>query len=221
MDPATQTRNRAQSPVEPPRSHEDVLGVILAGGLARRMGGGDKGLVELGGRSLLQRVIDRLEGQVGGLALNANGDPHRFAAYRLPVIADTVAGHPGPLAGILAGLEHAEAAGWSWVATVPVDTPYLPRDLVDRLLTALAGEAAEIACAASGGRVHPVAGLWPVGLIGPLRAALEQDGVRKVDAFASARPRAIASWADVPHDPFLNVNSPADLAELTHARTVE
>ena len=207
--------------IPPPTSHDAVLGVILAGGLARRMGGGDKGLVDLDGRTLLQRVIDRLAGQVGGLVLNANGDPARFAAYRLPVVADTVADHPGPLAGILAGLEHAEAAGWSWIATVPVDTPYLPRDLVDRLLTALAGEAAEIASAASGGRVHPVVGLWPVGLIGPLRAALTQEGVRKVNAFAAVRRRAIARWPVAPHDPFLNVNSPDDLIDVAQGRNVD
>ncbi|WP_420565048.1 molybdenum cofactor guanylyltransferase MobA [Thalassobaculum sp.] len=217
MADTTKTRIEAR----PPRSHDDVLGVILAGGLARRMGGGDKGFADLGGRTLLQRVIDRLEGQVGGLVLNANGDPARFAEYRLPVVADTVADHPGPLAGILAGLAYAEAHGWQWIATAPVDTPYLPRDLVDRLLTALAGEAAEIACVASGGRVHPVVGLWPIGLIGPLRAALEEQGIRKVDAFAGARRRAIATWPVEPYDPFLNVNSPADLFEVAHGMRVD
>ncbi|WPZ32599.1 molybdenum cofactor guanylyltransferase MobA [Thalassobaculum sp. OXR-137] len=200
-------------PTPPPASGDAVLGVILAGGLARRMGGGDKGLVALDGRTLLQRVIDRLEGQVGGLVLNANGDPARFAAYGLPVVGDTVADHPGPLAGILAGLEHAAAGGWDWIATVPVDTPCLPGDLVDRLRVALADEAAEIACAASGGRVHPVVGLWPVTLIGPLRAALA-EGTRKVEAFAGARRRAVAEWPAAPHDPFVNVNAPEDLQRI-------
>ena len=199
----------------PPRSHDDVLAVILAGGLARRMGGGDKGLVDLAGRTLLQRVIDRLEGQVGGLVLNANGAPARFAGYRLAVVADTVADHPGPLAGILAGLEHAASQGWDWILSAPVDTPYLPRDLVGRLIAALAGEAAEIAMAESGGRVHPVVGLWPVSLIGPLRTALVEQEIRKVEAFAGARRRALASWPAEPRDPFVNVNSPDDLRAVS------
>ena len=205
----------------PPHSREDVLGVILAGGLARRMGGGDKGLADLAGKTLLQRVIDRLEGQVGGLVLNANGDPERFADYRLPVVADTVADHPGPLAGVLAGLEYAAAQGWAWIVTAPVDTPYLPRDLVDRLTSALASDAAEIAMAESGGRGHPVVGLWPVTLIDPLRAALVQQGIRKVEAFAASRRRAFALWPSEPRDPFLNVNSLDDLRAVSDAASRE
>lgn len=205
----------------PPDSHEDVLGVVLAGGLARRMGGGDKALVSLGGRSLLSRVIDRIEGQVGGLALNANGDGGRFAAFHLPVVPDSVPDHPGPLAGILAGLDHAAAHRWRWIATVPVDTPFLPRDLVDRLISAVRGEAAEIASASSGGRVHPVVGLWPVALAPALRRAIEARGVRKVDAFAGACRRAVADWSVEPYDPFLNVNSPADLFEVEHGMAID
>ncbi|MDF1794857.1 MAG: molybdenum cofactor guanylyltransferase MobA [Thalassobaculaceae bacterium] len=216
MGETTDTRS-----VPPPISHEDVLGVILAGGLARRMGGGDKGLLDLGGRTLLGRVIDRMEGQVGGLVLNANGDPARFDAYRLPVVADTVADHPGPLAGILAGMEYAAAQGWRWIATVPVDTPYLPRDLVDRLVTVLRGEQAEMACAASGERGHPVIALWPVGLADSLRIALVERGMRRVDAYTESRRRAIARWSVEPHDPFLNVNSPSDLFEVEHGMAVD
>jgi len=205
----------------PPQNHESVLGVVLAGGLARRMGGGDKGLVTLGGRSLLSRVIDRIEGQVGGLVLNANGEASRFAEYRLDVIADSVPDHPGPLAGVLAGLDYAAAKGWDWIVTVPVDTPYLPRDLVDRLITVLRGEGAEIACAASGERTHPVIALWPSSLADRLRAAMTRDGLRRVDAFSRGCQRAIAGWPVVPHDPFLNVNSPAELFEVEHGMVID
>lgn len=206
---------------EPPESHEEVLGVILAGGLARRMGGGDKALVTLGGRSFLDRVIDRIEGQVGGLALNANGDPSRFDQFRLAVVSDTVPQHPGPLAGILAGLEYAAARNWRWIVTMPVDTPYLPRDLVDRLITVLRGEGAELSCAASGDRIHPVVGLWPAALAPALRAALDGEGTRRVDAFAAARRRAVARWPVEPHDPFLNINSAADLFKVEHGMSVD
>lgn len=216
MEQTTDTRS-----LEPPRTHEDVLGVILAGGLARRMGGGDKAMVELGGRTLLGRVIDRMEGQVGGLVLNANGEAGRFAAYRLPVVADTVPDHPGPLAGILAGLDYAASQNWNWIATVPVDTPYLPRDLVDRLMTVLRGEQAEVACASSGGRVHPVVGLWPVAVRESLRTAVTEAGLRRVEAFTESRSRAIATWPVEPHDPFLNVNSPSDLFEVEHGMTID
>ena len=216
MEPTTETRS-----IDPPQSHEDVLGVILAGGLARRMGGGDKALIPLGGRSLLSRVIDRMEAQVGGLVLNANGDPDRFSGYRMPVIADTLAGQQGPLAGILAGLEHAAAGGWCWIATVPVDTPYLPRDLVDRLISALRGDGAEIACASSGGRVHPVVGLWPVSLADGLRVAVSEAGLRRAGVFAESRRRAIATWPVEPYDPFLNLNSPSDLFEVEHGMSVD
>lgn len=205
----------------PPQSREELLGVILAGGLARRMGGGDKALVDLGGRPLLARVIERMEGQVGDLVLNANGDPSRFGSFRLPVVSDTVPEHPGPLAGILAGLEHASALGWRWIVTVPVDTPFLPRDLADGLISALRGEAAEVACAASGDRVHPVVGLWPVALAPCLRRALCVDGCRRVGAFADARHRALARWTVEPYDPFLNVNFVADLFEIEHGMPLD
>lgn len=216
MEPTTDTR-----PIDPPQTHEDVLGVILAGGLSRRMGGEDKALIELGGRTLLAHVITRLEGQVGGLVVNANGDARRYDSYRLTVIADTLPDHPGPLAGILAGLEHAAANGWNWIATVPVDSPYIPLDLVDRLMTVLRGEQAELACARSGGRVHPVVGLWPVSLIETLRMAVAETGVRRVGVFTESRARAIANWSAEPYDPFLNVNSPSDLFEVEHGMTVD
>ncbi len=168
-----------------------VLGVILAGGLARRMGGGDKALRPLGGVTLLDRVIARAAPQVSALWLNANGDPSRFARWDLPVVPDDVPGAPGPLAGILAALDLA-AATWpdaELVASFPCDAPFIPRDLVARLAAARRDQGAAIAVAASGGRTHPVAALWPVALRHDLRRAL----VEEESARSSAGPAATAS----------------------------
>jgi len=185
-----------------------TLGVILAGGLARRMGGGDKAMRVVGGRAVLDHLLDRFAPQVERVIVNANGDAERFAP--LPVVADTLPGNPGPLAGVLAGMEWAAAhlPETEWIATVPGDAPFIPRDLVARLHAARGD--ARMACAASGGRTHPVAALWPVGLRHELRAALER-GERKVGAFTAGA--AIAEWPAEPVDPFFNVNTPEDLAE--------
>jgi molybdenum cofactor guanylyltransferase len=190
-------------------------GVVLAGGLARRMGGGDKALREIGGRPILARVIARLKPQCEALALNANGDPGRFSAFGLPVVADGVAGHPGPLAGILAGLDWAAAnrPGAQWVLSAPADCPFLPRDLVARLSCGLREERAEIAVAASGGRSHPVVGLYPIVLREALREALVAEGLRKVEAWIGRRRVATVEWPAAPLDPFFNANTAADLAE--------
>ncbi len=191
-----------------------VAGVLLAGGRARRMGGGDKCLRRLGSETLLARVIARARDQVGPLILNAGGDPARFAAYGLPVVADVIAGFAGPLAGVLTGLEWAaaNAPACPWVATFPTDAPFVPEDLVARLLAALEAEGAELACAASGGRDHPVVGLWPVRLAPELRRALEVEGVRKIDLWTARFRLARALYESDPADPFFNVNSPQDLA---------
>jgi molybdopterin-guanine dinucleotide biosynthesis protein A len=192
-----------------------VVGVLLAGGLARRMGGGDKCLRPLGGRPILARVIERAAPQVDALVLNANGDPARFAAFGLPVAADLVEGFAGPLAGVLTGLEWAKAhrpdAGW--VASIATDTPFLPRDLVSCLLDAVAAEGAQLACAASGGRNHPVFGLWPVALAGELRQALVEEGMRKIDAWTARYRLAVVEFPIARLDPFFNTNRPEDLAE--------
>lgn len=190
-----------------------VLGVILAGGLSRRMGGGDKALHPVGGRTALARVVDRLGPQCAALVLNANDDPGRFAGYGLAVIADEVPDRPGPLAGILAALDHAAAhhPGLADVVSVAADTPFVPRDLVARLLRARAEAGARLAIAASDGRRHPVIGLWPVALRAELRGALEA-GERRVAAFAERHPLALAAWPTNPVDPFFNVNRPEDLA---------
>jgi molybdenum cofactor guanylyltransferase len=191
-----------------------VLGVILAGGLARRMGGGDKALRTVGGRTILERVIERLGPQCAGLILNANGDPARFAATRLPVVPDEVPDFAGPLAGILAALDWAarHRPELETVVSAAADTPFLPRDLVARLEAARAAARVPLACAASGGQVHPVNALWPVSLRDDLRHALLDEGLRKIDRWTARHGIAEAEWPAEPLDPFFNANRPEDLA---------
>lgn len=191
-----------------------TVGVILAGGLARRMGGGDKGLRLVGGQTVLERVIERLRPQVDALIINANGDPARFVSLGLPVVADGVPDHPGPLAGVLAGLDWAadHVPQAEWIVTVPGDGPFLPADLVARLHQARAQAGVPFACAASGGWTHPVIALWPQGMRETLRRAL-LGGARKIDAFTGAHGAAAAEWPTQPVDPFFNVNTPEELAE--------
>jgi molybdopterin-guanine dinucleotide biosynthesis protein A len=188
--------------------------MILAGGLASRMGGGDKGLLPLCGRRLIDHVIDRLAPQVAALALNANDDPARFAALGLPVIPDPVPDRQGPLAGLLAGLDWADGLGAAAMVSVPADTPFLPRDLVARLQAAAGPEGLAIAASpdAKGRlRAHPVCGLWPVALRPQLRAALAA-GERRVGPWAETQGARLARFDAGPPDPFFNVNTPADLA---------
>ncbi|MEX2649912.1 MAG: molybdenum cofactor guanylyltransferase MobA [Alphaproteobacteria bacterium] len=195
------------------RGVSDVAGVVLAGGRASRMGGADKGLMTVAGAPMLERVIARLRPQVGLLALNVNGDPARFAPFALPVIADVIDGHAGPLAGVLTGLEWAAGSSKRWLATVPNDTPFLPRDLVARLAAAAVSAGADLACAASAGRTHPVVGLWRTSLAGDLRRAMVEEGMRKVDAWTARHRLATVDFATEPVDPFFNVNAPDDLVE--------
>jgi molybdenum cofactor guanylyltransferase len=192
-----------------------ILGLLLAGGLARRMGGGDKPLALLAGKPILDHVIARLGPQCAGLLLNANGDPARFSRWGLPVVADDVPDFAGPLAGILAGLDWAsshrpDVAG---VVSVAADTPFIPHDLVARLRDGAASQGAILACAASGGWSHPVVGLWPVSIRHDLRKALVEDGERKIDRFTARHPLATVEWPVEPVDPFFNVNTPDELAE--------
>jgi len=193
----------------------DIPGVLLAGGLARRMGGGDKPMRKIAGRTILQRVIDRLTPQCGGLIINANGDPARFAAFGLPVVADDVADFPGPLAGILAVLDWTAAnrPDAKWVLSAAGDCPFLPRDLVTRLEQARAAENAELAVASSGGQTHPVIGLWSVRLRSELRHALVEEDVRKIDRWTARYPLATVEWPTEPLDPFFNANTVEDIAE--------
>ena len=194
---------------------QDIPGVLLAGGLARRMGGGDKPMRTIAGRTILERVIARLQPQCDGLILNANGDPARFAAFGLPVIPDGVADFPGPLAGILAGLDWAAAnrPEVKWVLSAAADCPFLPRDLVARLVAALRDENAELAVAASDGQSHPVIGLWSVALREQLRHALVVEDVRKIDRWTARYRLATVTWPTTPLDPFFNANTMDDVAE--------
>ena len=191
-----------------------TVGLVLAGGLARRMGGGDKALIRIGGAAILDRVLAVLRGKCDPIILNANGDPARFARYGLPVIADSVPDFAGPLAGILAGLDWAaaHAPGTEWVVSVPGDCPFLPADLVDRLHAARTEAGTPLACARSGDWRHPVVGLWRVDLRDDLRHALTVEDLRKIEIWTARHGIAIASWPEQPVDPFFNVNTPDDLA---------
>ncbi|MBO9400274.1 molybdenum cofactor guanylyltransferase MobA [Shimia sp. R9_3] len=193
------------------------LGVILAGGQATRMGGGDKGRLMLSQRSILEHVIERLEPQVAGLALNANGDAARFDDLDLPVLPDSLEGYPGPLAGVLAGLDWAAEQGSDAIVTAAADTPFFPCDLVPRLLLAAEGKPHVLALSASrepDGKIwrQPTFGLWPVALRDDLRAAL-QEGLRKVVLWTDKHDAGQAIFAQTGIDPFFNVNTPDDLQE--------
>lgn len=196
----------------------EVVGLILAGGRARRMGGGDKCLLQMGDRSLLEAVMRRAAPQVTRLLLSANGDSRRFAAYGIPVIADSVGDDAGPLAGVLAGLEWTQShrPACAWVASFAADTPFLPTDFVARLLHAVQGSAAELVCASSRGRAHPVFALWPVRLAAPLRCALQEENLRKIDTWTSRYRTAYIDFEDrAGVDPFFNVNALEDLARAS------
>ena len=190
----------------------NIVGLLLAGGQSRRMGGGDKALRPFGGSTLLDRVITRLRPQVDALVLNANGDPARFARFALPVVSDSIPGFAGPLAGVLAGLDWAasQRPDCPFIVSVATDAPFLPTDLVARLTEGLAEAGADLACAASGGRTHPVFGLWPVRLREDLRRAVVDEAIRKVDLWTGRHRLATVSFPDTPVDPFFNANRPED-----------
>jgi len=196
-------------------SDAEMPGLVLAGGLSRRMGGGDKCLRPFAGATILDRIVARLAPQVASIALNANGDAARFARFGLPVLADTVEGHAGPLAGILAGLRWARVAhpGATHMVSVASDAPFFPGDLAARLLAGAHAAGTRLACAASAGQAHPVFGLWPVALADDLERAMLEEGMRKVDAWTSRHGCVEVDFplADC-FDPFFNVNRPEDLA---------
>jgi molybdopterin-guanine dinucleotide biosynthesis protein A len=191
------------------------LGLVLAGGLARRMGGGDKARIRIGDKTILERVLARIGPQCTAIIINANGDPARFADAGLPVVADTVPDFAGPLAGILAGLDWAaaHAPDATDIVSVPGDCPFLPVDLVDRLMAARTAQQRPLACARSGDWRHPVVGLWPIALRTDLRKALIEEGLHKIEIWTARHGVAIADWPTVPVDPFFNVNTPEDAAE--------
>jgi len=192
-----------------------MVGVLLAGGQSRRMGGGDKSLKDIAGKPLLARVVTRALPQVDRLFLNANGDPARFSGYSLPVVGDTVAGFAGPLAGVLTGMEWARdnVPQARWVVTMATDTPFFPKDMVKRFVAAIEENGADMAMATSGGNRHPVFGLWPVELADDLRHALTVDEVRKVLHWSDRFNLVQVDFSTQPFDPFFNVNRPEDLEQ--------
>lgn len=192
-----------------------MIGVVLAGGLARRMGGGDKPLRQVAGQAILDHVVARIAPQCDALILNANGDPARFAGYGLPVVPDTLDDYPGPLAGVLAALDWTaeNRPDANHVVSVAGDCPFLPRDLVSRLKAERVAANAELAVAASDGRSHPVIGLWAVALRGDLRKALVEEGLRKIDLWTARYALATVTWPVDPVDPFFNANTADDLDE--------
>ena len=202
---------------------DTVAGVLLAGGRARRMGGGDKGLQKLGGRPIIEYILERARPQVSTLVINANGDPERFSAFGLDVVADVIEGFAGPLAGVLTGMEWAAAKGpgTGWVATFATDAPFVPLDLVSRLSAAVEKEGAEMACAASGGRAHPVFGLWPVAKATDLRRAMIDEDMRKIDLWTARYHLIEVDFSDHPFDPFFNINEPDHLAEAERILHIE
>lgn len=196
-------------------SYPSTLGCILAGGLSRRMGGGDKALIHLGGRPLIAHVAERLRPQVPALIVNANGDASRFTSFGLLVIADTIEGFPGPLAGLLSAMRHAARAGFDDVLTVAADTPFLPHDLGQRFHAERQPRDA-VVIASSGGRAHPVVGLWRVALADDLEDWLQSDQERAVRTWAGRHPLTTVDFSAETADPFFNINTPADLAIAEH-----
>jgi molybdenum cofactor guanylyltransferase len=195
-------------------SSPPTLGLVLAGGLARRMGGGDKARIRIGGLTILERVLARVAPQCDRVIINANGDPLRFSDTGLPVVADSVPDFAGPLAGILAGLDWAvaQAPRCEWLLSVPGDCPFLPKNLAIQLHEARRAAGTPLACARSGEWRHPVVGLWPVDLREELRHALINEGLHKIEIWTARHGVAIADWPAEPVDPFFNVNTPQDAA---------
>jgi len=184
-----------------------IAGAILAGGQSRRMGE-DKALLSLAGTSLIGRAIDRLRPQVSKLVLNVHETRNGLDAYGLPVATDSSSDHHGPLAGILASLRWAEAAGIPWLATVAVDTPFFPKDLVDRLAAAAQGQ--RVVAASSGGRLHPVFALWKTELASSLEQQIE-NGMRSARKCVALHDAGIVEWPAEPYDPFFNINERQDM----------
>ncbi len=198
------------------RCRPDIGGVVLAGGRSRRMGGADKALLRVGGKTLLARTIEALRPQVGPLVISTGNDQISRAVTGLPVVADPRPDGAGPLAGILAGLEWLGKTSprCCWLVSVPVDAPLFPADLVFRLVAAAEAGGCELALACSNGRTHPVFGLWSVALTEALRRAVIEEDLRKVERWTGRYRLATVEWCSQPYDPFLNVNTPQELAQL-------
>jgi molybdopterin-guanine dinucleotide biosynthesis protein A len=195
---------------------------VLAGGLARRMGGGDKARIRIGGTTILQRVLACLKPQCERVIINANGDPARFTDVGLPVVVDSVPEFAGPLAGILAGLDWAaaHAPNIEWLLSVPGDCPFLPKDLLERLHEGRRAAGRPLACARSGEWRHPVVALWSVALREDLRRALTEESLHKIEIWTARHGVAIVDWPTAPVDPFFNVNTPEDAAQAERLATL-
>lgn len=196
-----------------------MIGIVLAGGRASRMGGEEKSFLRVGAFSIIERVLSVLRGQCESIIINANGDAARFATFGCPIVPDTLPDHPGPLAGVLAALDHVaeQRPDAAFVLTVPGDAPFLPLDLIARLEDRRVADRAAIVRARSGDNDHGVVALWSVALREDLRRALVVEGLRKVGAFAARHPLATVAWPAAPIDPFMNVNTPDDLAAAERA----
>ncbi len=192
---------------------EKIIGVILAGGLARRLGNIDKALVKIDATTLLDRAITNLEKQCSQIIINANGNPDRFESTNKPIVADTIEGHAGPLAGVLAAMQWVQQnePQTKWIATLPVDTPFAPDDFARKLLLETTKTNADMACTSSNGRHHPVVGLWPVDLADQLKQAMMKEDMRKVDLWTARYKLTIVDFEVGQYDPFFNINRPADI----------
>ena len=195
----------------------DVTGVLLAGGLSRRMGGGDKNLLCLGGKTILQHTIDRVQPQVSRLLLNANGNSHRFESFGLPVIADVIEGHLGPLVGILTGMEWSlkTAPQCNWLVSFPTDAPFIPLNMVSSFLSQVKKDGTNIVCAMSKERTHPPFALWHVSLGEELRSAVINESLRKIDKWTARYSVSYVQFEDRDFDPFFNINNPANFLNIT------
>lgn len=193
---------------------KDAVGVILAGGQARRMGGVDKALIPLGGMTLIERAVARASVQVSDLLINANGDPKRFAHLGLPVVPDPVGGFVGPIAGVLAGFEwmRANRPEARWLASFACDCPFFPMDMVERLVAKALGERAKVAVAESGAQHHPVFAVWSAEISATPDDVLVKRGLRKMDDFIATLPNVRVRFDTDPIDPFVNINTPEELA---------
>ena len=192
----------------------DAVGVILAGGQSRRMGGVDKALIPLGGTTLIERAIARASVQVPDLIINANGDLKRFAHLGLPLVPDPIGGFVGPIAGIFAGLEwmRRERPKAHWLASFSCDTPFFPMNMVERLIAKASGDRAKVAVAQSGSQDHPVFAVWSADISVSPEDILMKRGLRKMDDFIATLPNVRVRFDTDPIDPFVNINTPEDLA---------
>ncbi|MBT3989591.1 MAG: molybdenum cofactor guanylyltransferase MobA [Rhodospirillaceae bacterium] len=192
---------------------QKVAGVILAGGQSRRFGVGDKFLKELDGKMLIEYVVERANFEVGNLIINSNSDASLFKAFDLPVVADSIKGYAGPLAGILTAMEWVRdhVPDCKWLVSFPSDAPFVPLGYVEKMLACAEREGAEIVCAASAGRTHPVCALWQVDLASDLRKAMVDEEMRKIDLWTQRYRLSVLEFSDQPHDPFFNINRPEDL----------